>query len=448
MSLDAFHQLGQTVGANLRAARLARKYTQNQLAQPDFSVSYISAIERGQIQPSLRALEILAQRLELSSTDLLPALGQLISEKQQAGQTAMVGEERDLLLLEAEVALHQGKPALAIELLHPLLAGRGEQHVDTMVRYLLGWAYLDCGSMQESKHLLEEAARQARETADPLYPCILSLQLALSTGLHNTEQALQAQDESVTWLEQPSAPGSNPFFLAHLSASLGQHYSHLGQLPQAQAMFQQSLATLAAQTPQLSTNWDLACLYSGQAAYQLATLYSYRCLLVDCQSQLPRLRSEIQHALGHVLRKSKPDEVYAHVLGVFQEARARQDLLTQASAGVHLAACLLARGELARAEQYVREAQKLAAAFGETMIGADGLLLQGELAYRQQEYTIGDRYFESGLAMLEQLGAEEELVEHLARYARLLEERGLIHKAIIYWKRAYENRQKDWTVSL
>ena len=40
-------QIGQTVGIRLRAARLARKLTQSQLAQPDFSVSYISAIERG-----------------------------------------------------------------------------------------------------------------------------------------------------------------------------------------------------------------------------------------------------------------------------------------------------------------------------------------------------------------------------------------------------------------
>src|ERR1700739_1240437 len=64
--------IGLTVGAKLRAARLAKKYTQSRLAQPDFSVSYISAIERGQIHPSLRALEILALRLGLSSTDLLP----------------------------------------------------------------------------------------------------------------------------------------------------------------------------------------------------------------------------------------------------------------------------------------------------------------------------------------------------------------------------------------
>ncbi len=66
-----YQRIGQTLGAKLRAARLARKFTQSQLAQPDFSVSYVSAIERGQIHPSLRALEIFAQRLGISSSDLL-----------------------------------------------------------------------------------------------------------------------------------------------------------------------------------------------------------------------------------------------------------------------------------------------------------------------------------------------------------------------------------------
>ena len=64
-SRSSFQQIGQTVGNKLRAARLARKLTQGQLARPDFSVSYVSAIERGQIHPSLRALEIFAHRLEI-----------------------------------------------------------------------------------------------------------------------------------------------------------------------------------------------------------------------------------------------------------------------------------------------------------------------------------------------------------------------------------------------
>ncbi|HBE24250.1 MAG TPA: hypothetical protein DDW33_01005, partial [Ktedonobacter sp.] len=67
------NKLGQFVGAKIRAERLAQKLTQSQLALPEFSVSYISAIERGQIHPSLRALEILAQRLGLPSAELIPS---------------------------------------------------------------------------------------------------------------------------------------------------------------------------------------------------------------------------------------------------------------------------------------------------------------------------------------------------------------------------------------
>src|SRR5215471_10032856 len=102
-------RIGQTVGARLREARLARRYTQSQLAQPDFSVSYVSAIERGQIHPSLRALEIFAQRLGISSTDLLlkqtgQAL-QVFSEKDAVNEKE---QDTELQLIEAQLLILQG----------------------------------------------------------------------------------------------------------------------------------------------------------------------------------------------------------------------------------------------------------------------------------------------------------------------------------------------------
>src|SRR5690242_10607450 len=59
------------LGQRLRQARLARNLTQGELAASQYSVSYISAVERGQIRPSLGALEKLAQRLQVSVADLL-----------------------------------------------------------------------------------------------------------------------------------------------------------------------------------------------------------------------------------------------------------------------------------------------------------------------------------------------------------------------------------------
>src|SRR6266700_5599661 len=135
-------RIGQTVGAKLRAARLARKYTQSQLARPDFSVSYVSAIERGQIHSSLRALEIFAQRLGLSSSDLLSKqTGQALqgfSEKEAAIQNK---EDIELQLLEAQLFIHQGNGRLAVTLLRNFSSGALTSEQELRQRYLLGWAF-------------------------------------------------------------------------------------------------------------------------------------------------------------------------------------------------------------------------------------------------------------------------------------------------------------------
>ena len=59
------------VGTNIREVRTKLGLTQAQLASPEFSISYISAIERGKIRPSLKALSILAKRLDVPLTFLL-----------------------------------------------------------------------------------------------------------------------------------------------------------------------------------------------------------------------------------------------------------------------------------------------------------------------------------------------------------------------------------------
>src|SRR5436309_3980751 len=65
------------LGPRLRAARQARHLSQAQLAEPEYTNSYVSAVERGRARPSLRALELLAGRLALPVSALLlpPAAG-------------------------------------------------------------------------------------------------------------------------------------------------------------------------------------------------------------------------------------------------------------------------------------------------------------------------------------------------------------------------------------
>lgn len=444
MSLDSSNHLGQTVGAKLREARLAKKYTQNQLAQPDFSVSYISAIERGQIQPSLRALEIFARRLGMNSAHFLSPQSQVVSKQyiEAGSKLRQMDEEQEWLLIEAQIALHQGQPAQAIEMLHPLLLRKGEVHQQIAVSYVLGRAYLAGGYIQESEATLAEAASMAQVTADPLYARILHMQGVVYAAMHRMEQVIYFQQASLAALKHWPALAHDVFLLTQIYASLGQAYSQLGESALALEMFRQALAlTQTALPPLQSGDSNLSAYYQEEASVWAALSQAKR-LQADFQSQLPGVKSQIQHALGRALLESQPEEVYVYLHMLAQEARAHQDSLVLASADVHLAAWFIAHADFSQAESALREALEQISPFGECVIHAEALLLQGRLAYAQQAYEQGDLSFTAGLTMLEHLQLLEELIEHVAFYAHLLEERGLLQHAIIYWKQAYTYQQK------
>lgn len=59
------------LGERIRAARITLKMTQDELARDTFSKSYVSAVELGKIQPSIKALRILARRLNLPASHFL-----------------------------------------------------------------------------------------------------------------------------------------------------------------------------------------------------------------------------------------------------------------------------------------------------------------------------------------------------------------------------------------
>jgi transcriptional regulator with XRE-family HTH domain len=438
MSVDSLRLIGRQVGARLREARLAKNYTQSQLARPEFSVSYISAIERGQIQPSLRALQILADKLEINSIDLLPAPEPSAAESSLVEKRGQEEDQFEIGLLEAQLAIHQGQPERAIELLQNLNSQEGEVWRASSYRSLLGWAYLETDAAQEGEQLL---AGTVRDVSDPLYPRILDLQMAAYTAMHNTEQAVQLQQVIMAYLD--AHPSVNPFFRARLYSRLAQHHNRLGQIEQAEAMFKQALLALEVQDTQqrhIATCRQLSEAYRESGEARLAALYTSRWLLLDTQTHLLSLRRKIRHTLGNIALKLGSDEAYASFQRAAQEASAQRDPLALASAHVHLARWFLAHGDPTQAEHHVQEAQRLVS--GETVIAADVQFLLGDLAYRRQDYPTADRHIEAGLAMLERLGEGEELIERLTQYARLLEERGLINKAILYWKRAYEKREK------
>lgn len=438
-------KIGKSVGEKLRAARIAQHYTQSQLAAPDFSVSYISAIERGQIHPSLRALEILANRLGLSSTQLLPSRAQ--QEDRLTAPLSMTerdDDEVELALLEAHIFIRQGSISQAITLLEKLSTKRLKRHQLLQHRYLLGWAYFKVAQFQECDYILTEAVALAKDlNAHDLHLRILNLQAMTHVAMRNYAQALLAHQRCLNLLE--STQPRDPFFAAQVYMSMGHNYTYLENFQQALEMFYKALAiTEELKTPQnvQQAYWNLCQHYATAKNYDLATLYVYKCFHLHDLQEWKHLRSEIYHYLGRALIKSRPEQVRAFLDEASQKECTGQDQLTRASLLALHAQWHFLHQQPVEAKKFALQASDLAQKFGDTIIGADALLLLGHIEYAQQHYQQGDQHFVAGLEMLERLNSQEELVQESVCYAQLLEGIGEEHKAFTYFRHAFQSQQK------
>ena len=132
------------VGLRVRQLRLARKMTQADLAAPDFTKGFISLLETGRTRVSLRAAEILAQRLGVSSADLI------------AGGDGEA--DLELALLRAEQQLSAGRAVDAIEVLERL-ANKATGSLRARALRARGRALVEGGRPREGLVFLEEAGR-------------------------------------------------------------------------------------------------------------------------------------------------------------------------------------------------------------------------------------------------------------------------------------------------
>ncbi len=435
------NKIGKSVGEKIRAARVALHYTQGKLAAPDFSVSYISAIERGQIHPSLRALEILAGRLGLASTELLPKRPSQ-DDRQSAipRQPEREEDESEMALLDVQVRISQNEPEKALALLSKTSAKRLKRSQQLWHRYLLGCANLLAGHLEEAEHIFSEMTQIAKDANNHyLYTHILFMLGNTFAAMHNPTQALLAHQRCLNVLEETQE--RDVFLITRTAVQLGTHYAEIEQPDDALALFRKALDTRAQlQTPQqVDASYNALAQYAiDDKDYYAAELYGYQALAHSEQESQRQLRGDLYHYLGQTLIQGDQEEAYVQ-LSAMQEGETT-DLLVRASITARIAEWHFARQNRDEARKYAEAACLLARPFGETIITADALIMLGRIEYAQQAFDTGDEHFVQGLAMLEHLHRQVELTEHSIQYAQLLEARGKAQEAFTYFRRAYQSR--------
>src|SRR5258708_9987508 len=438
-------KIGKSVGEKLRAARIAQHYTQSQLAAPDFSVSYISAIERGQIHPSLRALEILASRLGLTATELLPNHPQ--QQQHLRSSTSLTEQDENetaFTLLEAHLLIMHNNPAEAIVKLDTLVTKGLKLPFLLQQRYLQGLAYFKTHQLQQSEYALSDAEQIAKDLNANCSLLHILNQLALTYAtMDNYAHELQIHQRCLVLIEGNEK--LDPFCTMQVYTSVGHHYSRLESCDQALEAFNKSLITAG----ELPTSHHVQAIYAQlcqyyitEKDYQLATLYAYKSIQVNHQNIIKQLKIKLHHYLGHALMQKDAQAACDYIAATLQKPDILQSRQAQASLITRKAEWHLAQQELDEAEFNVRQAYELVRTFGDTIINAEALIMLGRIEYAQGRYEEGSQQFVAGLDMLERLGSLEELADESVRYAQLLEEIGKVHEAFMYFRRAFQSRQK------
>src|SRR3954462_4436684 len=110
MNPDLSPAAGETIGQRLKRLRLERGLSQRELAAPGVSYAYISRIEAGTRQPSVKALRRLASKLGVSADYL------------ETGSDLDPSSARELKLSDLELQVRLGEDSEAEGPLRELVA--------------------------------------------------------------------------------------------------------------------------------------------------------------------------------------------------------------------------------------------------------------------------------------------------------------------------------------
>src|SRR4051812_2136982 len=148
MHSDAPPAAGETIGERLKRLRLERGLSQRELAAPGVSYAYISRIEAGTRQPSVKALRRLAAKLGVSADYL------------ETGSDLDPAAARELQLCDLELAIRLGEIDGAESALEAALSeadGAGDRAAGIRARVALAQIALESGGEDRAVLLLEEA---------------------------------------------------------------------------------------------------------------------------------------------------------------------------------------------------------------------------------------------------------------------------------------------------
>jgi len=418
----------ESIGQRLRRLRTERGLSQRELAEPGVSYAYISRIEAGTRQPSVKALRKLARKLGVSAEYL------------ETGSEISADEQREMRLTDAELELRlEHDPEGSLQKLRGILDEAvevGDTVASTRARLVLGGAALDQGRPSEAVTLLEEAVAQT-DVLPSARPDVYSQIGRAYAMLGQVDRAIEVFEGCLAEVEanEPENVAARVRYATYLSHALGD----AGELERAQSVLTDVLAEsneLADIDMQIRLYWSLARVAFMRGQHSLSLDYARRALaLVAATEDTVQLGRAYLMCGAILIRQGKAEEAMPQLTRAERLLGARPNppdlayLRTeQAKAGV-----LLGNGKEA-----ARRAREALDVLGDTdpaergaawLALAQGLSLEGEVPAAMES-------FRRATEALEEAGKLPEAAEAHRAWSRALRAAGRESEALDVLERA------------
>jgi tetratricopeptide (TPR) repeat protein len=437
------------VGTNIREVRTKLGLTQAQLAAPEFSISYISAIERGKIRPSLKALSILAKRLDVPLTFLLEGSPAGAAEARAVGYSpADSGPDQriDVDLLQASVLVQQHKCQEAAELLAPIQPDRITTDQVYRLFLLRGQIHLGLNEYQEAVVDLRAAVTQGEGLND-----IESIERARNLLgkayflLYNYTLAMENHLRCYTAIENGQI--NDPIFSLEVYNNLANDYFRLGDLEKAVTYYEKALQALDGMRRDSRSfaekYMEIGQRYKSVGKLSMARDYVMRSLALYEMRDEQRLIGMTHQHMGKTLEKRDDldgaEREYREAITIEQEL---EDDVAASICHTSLAELLLKRGNVTEAEKEAQEALRYAKASQDVQTQGQALMALAQIRHDARDYAAADQLFTEALDLLDTSSAHEIAAAAYSRYANLLEQRNEVQRSLSAFKKAFEHQRQ------
>ena len=390
---DASPAAGETIGERLKRLRLERGFSQRELAAPGVSYAYISRIEAGTRQPSVKALRRLAAKLGTSADYL------------ETGSDLDPAAARELRLSNLELAVRLGElegvePALRAALEEALAAG--DRSAALRARVSLAALALEHDAFEQAVTLLEAAVAGEPFSAIDRFDIFANLGRAYA-GAGHPERAAGLFEECIAAVE---SLGGDPSVEARYATLLSYALTDMGEIARAEEVVRHALDRMKDTTDpymRVRLYWSIARLAhaEGRDTVALTNVRKAIALLQTTDDTFHLARAHILAAVITLGREKAEDaeehlDLAEHLLG---SAATPQDTLNIAQNRARIA---LLRHQPDAAADLAREALTLSRSTQPTEEGislyalADALAMAGDVGGADKAYAEAVELLEGG----------------------------------------------------